>query len=128
MHLLITDYMSTNFVSCTLEETLEDVTAKFLNTPSKILPVVNEENVLIGIVTQNKISRLLASKISFKTNIRDFYIANPISLSEMDSRSFGWLYLQHDSIAPDKIMIMILLSTLSIPLANIDTVSNGNLK
>ncbi|MDQ1005315.1 transcriptional regulator with PAS, ATPase and Fis domain [Neobacillus niacini] len=91
--MLITDYMSTNFVSCTMEETLEDVTAKFLNTPSKILPVVNEENVLIGIVTQNKIFRLLASKISFKTNIRDFYIANPIFLSEMDSREEARIYL-----------------------------------
>jgi transcriptional regulator with PAS, ATPase and Fis domain len=76
-----------------MEDTLEDVTVKFLNTPSKILPVVNGENVLIGIVTQNKIFRLLASKISFKTNIRDFYIANPISLSEMDSREEARIYL-----------------------------------
>lgn len=116
MIMLITNYMTTNFVNCTMEDTLEDVIEMFLNTHSKILPVVNGEGVLIGIVTKNKIFRLLASKELSETRIVDFYIDNPIFLKEMDSLGEARIhllkhYVGHAPVVNEEMKPIGLLST-----------------
>lgn len=96
--MLTTDYMSTNFVNCTLEDTLEDVTDKFLHTHSKILPVVNADGILIGIITKNKIFRLLARKTPVDTPIEEFYTAEPVFLDETDSLGEARIHLLNHNI------------------------------
>ncbi len=57
----------------------------FTKTHSHILPVVDESNKLIGIITKNKIFQLLITISSFDTTIDPYYTPNPIYLHPNDS-------------------------------------------
>lgn len=72
--------MTTNFHCCKANDTLHQVLPLFSQTPSNILPVVNGSNQLIGIITKNKIFRVLATMPSFETTIDHFYNRNFIFL------------------------------------------------
>ncbi|WP_339184158.1 sigma 54-interacting transcriptional regulator [Oceanobacillus sp. FSL W7-1293] len=96
--MLISDYMTTNFVSCTVKDTLEDVIEVFLNTHSKMLPVVDMNGLLIGIITKNKIFHLLVNKFSFKTPITAFYIEQPVFLKDTDSLSEARAHLLNHNV------------------------------
>ncbi|WP_249336740.1 sigma-54-dependent Fis family transcriptional regulator [Sporosarcina sp. Marseille-Q4063] len=71
------DCMTKNFVTCTLGDQLIDLLPKFINTQVNMLPVVDENNRLIGIITKNKVFSLLATRPSFDITIEEFYISNP---------------------------------------------------
>lgn len=57
----------------------------FIQTHSNLLPVVDESNKLIGIITKNKIFQLLITISSFDTSIDPYYTPNPIYLHPNDS-------------------------------------------
>ncbi|MEH7009588.1 sigma 54-interacting transcriptional regulator [Neobacillus niacini] len=77
--------MTTNFVCCTKGQTLKDVHSMFIKTHSNLLPVVNESNKLIGIITKNKIFQLLVTIPSFDTTIDQYYTSSPIYIHPNDS-------------------------------------------
>lgn len=85
MILFISDLMTTNFVCCTKDQSLKEIHSMFIKTHSNIIPVVDESNKLIGIITKNKIFQLLITIPSFDTTIEPYYTPNPIYLQPTDS-------------------------------------------
>lgn len=95
--MLISDLMTTNFISCTKEQTLREVIPMFTQTHSNILPVVDETHKLIGIITKNKMLRVLATQPSFDSKIEQFYNNQPIFLSPtIDIEETRTLLLRHN--------------------------------
>ncbi|MGG0657344.1 sigma 54-interacting transcriptional regulator [Rummeliibacillus pycnus] len=89
--------MTTNFISCTKEQTLREVIPMFTQTHSNILPVVDETHKLIGIITKNKMLRVLATQPSFDSKIEQFYNNQPIFLSPtIDIEETRTLLLRHN--------------------------------
>ena len=77
--------MTTNFVCCTKDQTLRDILPMFIQTNSNILPVVDDSNKLIGVITKNKMFQLLTTQPSFDTTIEPFYTPNPVFLHPSDT-------------------------------------------
>lgn len=82
--MLVSDSMTTNFTHCSKDATLHDVLLMFNQTHSNMLPVVDESNKLIGIITKNKIFQMLTAKPSFDTTIDHYYNPNPVFLRPTD--------------------------------------------
>lgn len=82
--MLISDLMTTNFICCTNEQTLKEVLPMFTETQSNILPVVDDSNKLIGIITKSKVFQALASQLSLDMTINQIYNPNPIFLHPTD--------------------------------------------
>lgn len=82
--MLVKDSMTERFVNCTRNMTLHEILPLFLQTNSNILPVVDDSNQLIGIITRNKLFRLLATEPSFDTTVEELYTANPIYIHLTD--------------------------------------------
>ncbi|MFJ8262829.1 sigma 54-interacting transcriptional regulator [Rummeliibacillus sp. NPDC094406] len=78
--MLISDLMTTNFKSCTKEQTLNEILPLFTQTQSNILPVVDKDHKLIGIITKNKIFQLLTTQPSFDMTIEQYCNDRPIFL------------------------------------------------
>lgn len=70
--------MTKRFINCTKDTTLHEILPMFLQTNSNMLPVVDHSNKLIGIITKNKLFRLLATQPSFETTIEQSYTPNPV--------------------------------------------------
>lgn len=83
--MLVLDLMTTKFQCCTLNDTLRDLLPIFTETHSNIIPVVDDAKKLIGIITKNKILRLLTSQPSFEMTIEPHYHSQPIFLHPTDS-------------------------------------------
>lgn len=83
--MLASDLMTTNFVCCTKDQTLKEVLPMFTQSSSNILPVVDNFNKLIGIITKNKIFQLLTTQPSFDSLIGQCYTPSPIYLSPSDT-------------------------------------------
>ena len=95
--LIVKDYMITDFVSCSKEDTLNDVLRMFTQTASNMLPVVDDSNKLIGIITKNKLLKILTSRPSYDEKIENYYNPNPISLHALDTiDNTRKLLLQHN--------------------------------
>ncbi|WP_238579083.1 sigma-54-dependent Fis family transcriptional regulator [Neobacillus niacini] len=77
--------MTTNFVCCTKGQTLKEVHSMFTKTHSHLIPVVDESNKLIGIITKNKIFQLLVTIPSFDITIDQYYTSSPIYIHPNDS-------------------------------------------
>ena len=77
--------MTTNFVCCTKDQALRDLLPMFIKTNSNILPVVDDSNKLIGVITKNKVFHLLTTKPSFDTTIDQIYTRNPVFLRPFDA-------------------------------------------
>lgn len=61
-----------------------------------MLPVIDESNRLIGIITKNKIFKILITQPSFATTIDEYYIPNPIYLNKNATIEFTrQLLLKH---------------------------------
>src|SRR5699024_5464211 len=69
-----------NFQSFTIVDTLKTAIHGFLHTNAKIIPIVNPDGKLIGIITKNKVFDLLANNTSLNTPIESFYRKRPIYL------------------------------------------------
>ncbi len=80
MDVFISDLMTTNFKSCTKEQTLNEILPLFTQTQSNILPVVDNNHKLIGIITKNKIFQLLTTQPSFDMTIEHYCNDRPIFL------------------------------------------------
>ncbi|WP_397538035.1 sigma 54-interacting transcriptional regulator [Rummeliibacillus pycnus] len=78
--MFISDLMTTNFKSCTKEQTLNEILPLFTQTQSNILPVVDNNHKLIGIITKNKIFQLLTTQPSFDMTIEHYCNDRPIFL------------------------------------------------
>lgn len=78
--MLITDFMTTDFVCCSKNQTLHELLPMFTQTHSNMLPVVDESNHLIGVITKNRIFNVLTSQLSFDTTIDHYYSPNPVYL------------------------------------------------
>ncbi|MED1785088.1 sigma 54-interacting transcriptional regulator [Brevibacillus fortis] len=91
--MLATDIMTKNFVCCSKHDTLHDVLPLFIRTHSNMLPVIDESNRLIGIITKNKIFKILTTQPSFDTTIAEYYHPNPIYLSPNATIEFTRQYL-----------------------------------
>jgi PAS domain S-box-containing protein len=78
--LFIKDMMTTDFVCCSTNHTLREVLPMFTQTHSNMLPVVNKSNQLIGVITKNKIFKVLANQPSFDTTIEHYYSPDPVFL------------------------------------------------
>ena len=78
--MFVKDSMITNFVNCTINHKLKDVLVMFKNTYTNILPVVDDSQKLIGVITKNRLFRVLATQPSLDETIEPFYIHNPIYL------------------------------------------------
>ncbi|MEQ6377475.1 sigma 54-interacting transcriptional regulator [Bacillaceae bacterium S4-13-56] len=96
--MLITNYMTTNFSTCTLGDTLDDVLKVFLKGHSKILPIVNTNGELTGITTKNSVFRLLVNKTPLETTIEEFYKADPVFLIETDTLEEARIHLLNHNI------------------------------
>ncbi|MEH6944933.1 CBS domain-containing protein, partial [Bacillus sp. JJ722] len=83
--MLVADIMSTNYICCTKECTFHNVLPIFTETHSTLLPVVDDSNHLIGIITKNKIFKILTTQPSFDTTIDHYYNSNPIHLRPNDT-------------------------------------------
>ncbi|WP_084783267.1 sigma-54-dependent Fis family transcriptional regulator [Bacillus dakarensis] len=83
--MLVKDIMTTNFVCCSKNQTLGDVLPMFTQTHSDMLPVVNEFNHLIGIITKNQIFKILTTKPSFETTIDHYYKPEPVYIRPNDN-------------------------------------------
>lgn len=83
--MLVKEWMVTDFYSCSKNQTLYDVLPLFKQTPSNILPVVDEHNKLIGIITKNKLFRILIEQPSFENTIERYFNPNPIFLRPTDT-------------------------------------------
>ncbi|MBP2240249.1 CBS domain-containing protein [Cytobacillus eiseniae] len=95
--MLVSDIMTTNFHCCRANDNLHHVLPLFTHTHSNILPVVNESNQLIGIITKNKIFRILATKPSFDMTIDHFYNPNFIFIRPTETiESTRDLLLKHE--------------------------------
>lgn len=57
----------------------------FTKTYSNIIPVVDELNKLIGVITKNKVFQLLTTQPSLDTTIDQFYTPNPVFLRPFDA-------------------------------------------
>jgi len=84
MDVLISNLMTTNFKSCTKEQTLKEILPLFTQTQSNILPVVDDDHKLIGIITKNKIFQLLTTQPSFDITIEQYCNNRPIFLRPTD--------------------------------------------
>ncbi|HWI47141.1 MAG TPA: sigma 54-interacting transcriptional regulator [Rummeliibacillus sp.] len=82
--MLISNLMTTNFKSCTKEQTLKEILPLFTQTQSNILPVVDDDHKLIGIITKNKIFQLLTTQPSFDITIEQYCNNRPIFLRPTD--------------------------------------------
>lgn len=69
---------------CTKNQTLRDVLSMFTQTTSNILPVVDELHSLIGIITKNKLFKILITQPSFDTTIDAYYTSDPIYIFPND--------------------------------------------
>lgn len=76
--MLVSEAMTTTFKCCTKNQTLRDVLPMFTQTTSNILPVVDDANKLIGIITKNKIFNILTTQPSFDTTIETYFNPNSI--------------------------------------------------
>ena len=95
--MLVSEGMTTNFFCCSKDHTLHDVLPMFTQTHSNMLPVVDDSNQLIGIITKNKIFQLLTTKPSFDTTIDQYYNPNPIFLRPTDLiEHTRQLFLKHN--------------------------------
>ncbi|MEN1967864.1 sigma 54-interacting transcriptional regulator [Lentibacillus sp. N15] len=83
--MLISEIMTTKFVNCTAGTTLQDTLPLFLNSNSNMLPVVNDTNKLIGIITKNKLFQLLVTQPSFDITIDQVYNTKPIFIYPTDT-------------------------------------------
>lgn len=83
--MLVKDMMTTNFVACRKTDTLQHVSFLFTQTHSNMLPVVNDSNQLIGVITKNKIFQILTTKPCFDTPIEEYYHGSPIFLRPTNS-------------------------------------------
>lgn len=69
----------------------------FAQTHANMLPIVDDENKLIGVITKNTIFQILTTKPSFDTTIHDYYNPNPIFLRPNDSiENTRQLFLKHN--------------------------------
>lgn len=76
--------MTTNFVCCNKDHTLEDILPMFTQTNSNLLPVIDDSGKLAGIITKNKIFQLLTTQPSIDTTIDHYYNSSPIYLHPAD--------------------------------------------
>ncbi len=84
MNLLVSDLMTTDFLCCTQNQTVREVLPMFTQTHSNMLPVVDEFQKLIGIITKNKIFQLLITSPSMDLTINEIYQKSPIYLYPTD--------------------------------------------
>ncbi len=95
--MLVSEEMTTKFICCSKDHTLHDVLPMFTQTNSNMLPVVDDSQKLIGIITKNKIFQVLTTKPSLDTTIDDFYNSNPIFLHPTESIEYTRaLFLKHN--------------------------------
>lgn len=95
--MLVCEGMTTNFVCCLKDHTLHEVLLMFTQTQSNMLPVVNDSNKLIGIITKNKIFQILTTKPSFDMTIDQCYNPNPVFLRPTDLiEDTRHLFLKHN--------------------------------
>ena len=95
--MLISKVMATQFVCCSKHHTLNDVLPNIIKYNLKILPVVDNFNRLIGIITKNKLFDILATQPSFDTTIGEYYNPDPVYLTNTDTvESTRYLLLKHN--------------------------------
>ncbi len=69
---------------CSKNQTIKETLTMFTQTTSNILPVVDSANKLIGIITKNKLFKILAEMPSFETTIERYFHPNPIYIHPND--------------------------------------------
>ncbi|WP_379969319.1 sigma 54-interacting transcriptional regulator [Ectobacillus sp. sgz5001026] len=95
--MLVSEVMTMNFACCSQNHSLHDVLPMFAQTHANMLPIVDDENKLIGVITKNTIFQILTTKPSFDTTIHDYYNPNPIFLRPNDSiENTRQLFLKHN--------------------------------
>lgn len=82
--MLVSEAMMTTYRCCTKNQTLQDVLPMLTQTTSNILPVIDDANRLIGILTKNKIFKILTTQPSFDTTIETYFNPNPIYIYPND--------------------------------------------
>lgn len=82
--MLISELMSANFICCKKEQTIREVLPMFSKTYSNILPVVDDSDQLIGIITRNKVFQLLTTQPSLELTIDHIYNDKPIFIHPTD--------------------------------------------
>lgn len=87
--MLVADIMTKDFVCCSENHTLHDVLPMFAQVHSNMLPVVNDSHRLIGIITKNKIFKILADQPSFEITITDYYNPRPFFLHPSDTIEYA---------------------------------------
>ncbi|WKB36445.1 CBS domain-containing protein [Terrilactibacillus sp. S3-3] len=94
--MFVADIMTEDFVCCTENQTLHDVLPMFTQVHSNMLPVVNRSDRLIGIITKNKIFKVLANQPSFETTVDHCYNPYPIYLRPSDTLEYTrQLFVKH---------------------------------
>lgn len=74
----VEDIMMKDSPTCTVHYTIQDTLEIFAKINSQIIPVVNDDKRLIGLLTKNKIIQILAEGYSFQCPITSFINFNPI--------------------------------------------------
>ncbi|WP_147531635.1 sigma-54-dependent Fis family transcriptional regulator [Bacillus marasmi] len=82
--MLVSEAMTTKFMCCSKNQTIKETLTMFTQTTSNILPVVDSANKLIGIITKNKLFKILAEMPSFETTIERYFHPNPIYIHPND--------------------------------------------
>lgn len=78
----IRDFMVTQFKSLVVTDTVQEALHQFLQTPSQILPVVNDQTELIGIVTKNRLLRGIAHEMKLSDAIEPLILKQVIYLED----------------------------------------------
>lgn len=78
----IQNFMVSQFLPLTNDTTLEQAIAQFLQTPSQILPVVNERRQLVGLLTKNRVLRAVAKHLPLHDTIASLVQTDVIYLED----------------------------------------------
>ncbi|QOV13066.1 sigma-54-dependent Fis family transcriptional regulator [Viridibacillus arvi] len=92
----VEDVMMKDSPTCTVNYTIQETLEIFAKINSQIIPVVNDDKRLIGLLTKNKIIQILAEGYSFQYPISSFINFNPIFLyPDQDINETRKLLLNH---------------------------------
>lgn len=78
--MLVQDFMMKDFPTCSVHHTIQEALLRFAVIHANIIPVVDDNHLLTGILTKNKLIQVLAEGYPFDHQIESFVNTKPVFL------------------------------------------------
>ncbi|WP_342514447.1 sigma 54-interacting transcriptional regulator [Sporosarcina sp. FSL K6-1522] len=85
--MLVKDFMIKDFPTLFLHHTLQDALLHFANIQTNIIPIIDEQRTLIGVLTKNKLIQALADGLPTSFILESLITREPIYIAQEDSIS-----------------------------------------